>query len=191
MSRWVTKVLFLFLAFLLPTAIFIFLKSFGKNEFEVPALFNDSGPRPADCNSFRYTFPYSVQDSVLSELKWDNQDSITLVIFDDSIPENRHQKSVQVKRILSEFQSENFHIIRVAELSDQGPIKSLNDKVMNLELRHESFLIFKNCIFLLQGIDNAVLVDSKRRIRGQYNLNDLEDADRLIMQEMNILFKRY
>lgn len=189
--KWLTKVLFLFLALLLPTAIFIFLKSFGKNEFVVPALFNDTVVAPHDCSSFVYTTPYSIRDSVLSELAWDSLNSMTLVVFLDSIPENQHQASLQIKRLLAEFQSEDFGIVTLAEKGQVSVTNSSFGPVKDLELPSESFLVLRNCIFLLHGLDNAVLVDSKRMIRGQYNMNDLDDADRLIMQEMNILFKRY
>jgi hypothetical protein len=37
---------------------------------------------------------------------------------------------------------------------------------------------------------DAVLVDSKRRIRGQYDLKDRDEVDRLIT-EVAIIFKQY
>ena len=59
------KALFLFLALALPICIFVFLKMFGRNEFDVPLLY-DKGvlQKPAECNVV-YNEPYTIADSIM------------------------------------------------------------------------------------------------------------------------------
>ena len=187
------KVLILFLALLLPVAVFVFLKSFGKNEFAVEPLFQSEVESPLACKSFTYNAPYTISDSVLAELGWKSADSIMLVVFDDKIKANQHIKFAQIERIQKEFVSENLSILYVVE-NENGEFEwlgSVPTPVKVNELPHNSFATIRNCIFLLKESDNAVIIDSKKRIRGQYNLNSLEDADRLFVHELNILFNRY
>lgn len=185
------KVLFLFLALLLPVIIFIFLKYFGKNEFDVAPLFQDSIKSPEDCKYYQYAVPYTIPDSILSKLDWNNSDSITILIFDDGIPEKQHKKILQIERIFTEFSAEKFHILYVVEKDGSERIEPSNEKVKVSEIPHGSFVMVRNCIFLLKESDNTIIIDFRKRIRGQYNIDEIEDADRLVMQEMNILFKRY
>jgi hypothetical protein len=66
-----------------------------------------------------------------------------------------------------------------------------SDRLATLSLSEAEFLRIRNCIFLLDDKNDAVIIDRQKRIRGQYTLTKRDDADRMIMQEMNILFKRY
>jgi hypothetical protein len=190
MSRF-KKVFFLFLALGLPIAVFVFLKLFGKNEFAVIPLFQDSVESPAGCNSFTYQTPYTIPDSILTELGWSSSDSIMLVVFDDKIKEKRYLKHSQIQRIQEEFSSEKFSIVCIVENGEAQWLASLPNPVKIYELPHDAFSTFRNCIFLLSESDDAVVIDSKKRIRGQYNLDSMEDGDRLVVHEMNILFNNY
>lgn len=159
------KILFLFLALMLPVVVFLFLKGFGNNQFDVAPLFQEAVERPVGCDSTEYVFPYTVSDSVLSAISWSKVDSLTLVLYDNEIAEDG-KVSTQAERIRTEFPDTKLKLISNTDVN------------------------FKNCAFLLKASDNAVLIDSKKRIRGQYNLNDLDEADRLIM-EIKILLKLY
>jgi hypothetical protein len=159
------KLLLLFLALLLPVVIFLFLKGFGSNQFDVPPLFQDVVDNPVGCDSTEYVFPYKINDSVLADISWRNSDSLTLVVYNDSTI-GGGKISNQVDRIRTEFPKEKLNLINNTNQT------------------------FRNCAFLLKASDNVVLIDSKKRIRGQYNLNDLDEADRLIM-EVKILLKLY
>ena len=160
------KILFLFLALLLPVVVFLFLKGFGKNEFNVPPMFQDVIESPEDCTSFEYITPYIISDSIMSRLSWSKHDSLTLIVFNDTSEEASNKKLVQIDRLRVEFPTEKLNVVTSTEV------------------------MFKSCIFLLKATDNAVMMDSKRRIRGQYNLTDLDEADRLIM-EVKIILKEY
>jgi len=187
------KSLFLFLALLLPIIVFVFLKFFGKNEFGVKPLFQDAIDAPAACASFAYTAPYTISDSTLQRLNWNSTDSVTLIIFDDKNPENRIKKHGQIERIIREFETERLNILCLIDSGESKWLSNIQErlKVKVVELSAERLAKTKSCVFLLNESDNAVIVDSKKGIRGQYNLHDLEDADRLFVHELNIIFKRY
>ena len=48
----------------------------------------------------------------------------------------------------------------------------------------------KSCVFLLSGLNNLVLVDREGNIRGQYQLGNLDEEDRLLV-ETTIILKKY
>ena len=175
----------------LPIAVFIFLKLFGKNEFAVTPLFQDSIQNPTGCNSFTYQAPYTIPDSMLTKLDWNRSDSIMLVVFDDKIKEERHIKFGQIQRIREEFDSEKFSIWCIVEKGEAKWLSTFSYPIKIYELSHDAFTTTRNCIFLLPESDDAVIIDSKKRIRGQYDLDSMEDGDRLVVHEMNILFRRY
>lgn len=183
------KILFLFLALLLPVLIFLFLKSFGKNEFDVPVLFADSVTIPVGCKSYFYKAPYVIPDSVLQDISWSENDSLTIVVFEDGNKVNQNERKIHVTRIFTEFKTELLHVVHIysnATVSDRKV-----DRLTTISLMEDEFFRVRNCIFLLSSESDAVIIDRKKRIRGQYNLSKREDADRMIMEEMNILFKRY
>lgn len=183
------KLLFLFLALLLPVLIFLFLRSFGKNEFNVPVLFADSVSAPVACKQYTYKVPYLIPDSVLQKIAWNPQDSLTIVVFEDNQTEKRHERNIHVGRVFAEFKTEPLQVIRLH--NNQTKIDLKQARLTNVSLLEGDFKTLHDCIFLLIPDNDAVIIDRNKRIRGQYNLTEREDADRMIMQEMNILFKRY
>lgn len=183
------KIVFLFLALMLPVLIFLFLKSFGKNEFDVPVLFTDSVTVPVACNSYSYNVPYVIADSVLQRISWNKNDSLTILVFDDGDNANRHERRIHVTRVFAEFKTEPLHVVHIYTTATATDVKT--DRLIELSLSAEDLLRIRNCVFLLSPENDAVIIDRHKRIRGQYNLTKRDDADRMIMQEMNILFKRY
>lgn len=160
------KILFLFLALLLPVAVFLFLKGFGKNQFDVPMLFQGQVERPADCAGFEYATPYAVSDTLVTKLGWKETDSVTIVFFDDASIESTKKITSQKNRLRTEFSKEKLGFMLTSDV------------------------VLKRCVFLMKKTDNAALLDSKKRIRGQYDLTDFDEADRLIM-ELKIILKNY
>ena len=75
------KPILLFLALLFPVCIFLFLKFFGKNEFDVPALYQQEEPIvPAGCD-YSYQIPYRIADSLKMSLSRSGIKQIYLVNF--------------------------------------------------------------------------------------------------------------
>lgn len=160
-----TKALFLFLALILPVCIFLFLKFFGRNEFEVQPLFVDTPPSSGS-NCLPVAAPYVVHDSVMSQLQVEN-DSVVVIVFTD---EANTIASNHVKRIREEVSGLPLNLLTFSP--------------------SERHLSWKNCVFFLDDSKDIVVVDRRGRIRGQYISTDREDVDRLLT-ELTIILKRY
>ena len=160
-----TKALFLFLALILPICIFLFLKFFGRNEFDVKPLFWDYPP-VADSSCPEVVVPYVVHDSIRSQLAFGN-DSLVVIAFND---ETDIDAANQFKRIKDE--TANLHI---GLLTLSGS---------------ERHLFWKNCVLFLKRPADMAVVDRRGRLRGQYILADREDVDRFLT-EVSIILKRY
>ncbi|HRG11297.1 MAG TPA: hypothetical protein PLJ08_22175, partial [Cyclobacteriaceae bacterium] len=91
MSR---KFIYLFLALLLPGLIFVFLRKYGKNEFNIPVYY-ETGVTDAPAACGYYPTPYRVVDSILQVIHTANKP--ILVVADSS---------TDVKRNLSRLKSE-------------------------------------------------------------------------------------
>jgi hypothetical protein len=159
----VKKVIFLFLALLLPVFVFLFLKFFGKNEFAVQPLYTEVSPEiQQGCSAV--AIPYHVPDSMMRKLTADN-DSLVLVWFGKlSLAGNK-----QYNRI------EAFYA---------------KDPVNQLILEDASADEIMKCVFFLKPPFDVVLLDINGTIRGQYKSNDREDIDRLKI-EIDIILKKY
>src|SRR5690606_28323379 len=76
-----TKAILLIIALLLPAAAFVFLKYFGKNQFDVNPLYQESLGDLAEQCPGQYSVPYVVPDTVLARLNFSTQPSLTIVAF--------------------------------------------------------------------------------------------------------------
>jgi hypothetical protein len=157
------KNILLFLALLLPGLIFVMLKMFGKNQFDVEPLYQTTAPDlPGRCANV--TLPYGIPDSVMTKLSFD-ADSLVCIHFNSSSGE----ANAQLQRAVDAF------------VSDPVKITSSNS------LTHDSW---KECIFFLKEPFDVVVVDRRGKIRGQYVASDREEIDRMIT-EITILLKKY
>jgi hypothetical protein len=73
------KTIFLAIAFILPIIVFVFLKMFGKNEFEIPVFHKDKVDTIGGCD-YKYSAPYVLPDTILSSMG-SKQSDATLVLF--------------------------------------------------------------------------------------------------------------
>lgn len=161
-----TKLIFLTLALLLPVAIFVFLKLFGKNEFDVPVMHQEGTiDAPADCN-FAYATPYHVPDSIIRNLQLKKTDSLYVLYFDPTL-------STPMNRISVEFKWAPVTVVAPSSFADGTDLARLKD-----------------CVFLMQAPNSVTLLDHKNRIRGYYDGSDRDEVDRLIV-EMKIILKQY
>jgi hypothetical protein len=160
------KILFLFLALLLPICVFLFLKIFGKNEFAVQPLFQDTIPEGfTRCAPIK--LPYKLELEILQQLVTPG-DSLGLIYFKKDNPSRESEN--QLTRIGKEFEKDNVKLTVAADgtASDQS----------------------KECTFLLKAPYDLVLIDRKGVIRGQYVSHDRDEMDRLIT-EVDIILKKY
>ena len=155
------QIILLSIALLMPVAVFLFLKGFGRNEFIVPAMFTDSLPSRSVACAEEITLPYAISKTEL-ENAGISADSLACVYF------NAQADKDLLARVRNEYTG---YPIRFYDGAQMNPQK-------------------KECVFLLQEPFDVALVDSKGRIRGQYNSGKRDEIDRLIT-EIAIIFKKY
>lgn len=156
------KYLVLVLAFILPALVFLFLKKFGKNEFEVAPLYRDALPaRAAGCPPVEQA-PYRIPLTVLRSLGWSESVHLTLFSFgaDDR----------QLNRITGAFGRDEINVVKVT-------------------IAHDSLGMWSGCYLFNTEQKPLLLVDQERQIRGHY-FNTREDVDRLLT-EATIILRKY
>jgi len=158
----------LFLALLLPALIFVFLKLFGKNEFDVAPLFQTEQPvAVAGCGEV--VLPYNMNADIVKEVLSD-RNSLALVWFmKDSVSSSK--AATELGQVRTELARDPVSIIAIGT-------------------GDERFNDWYACRFLMRAPLDAVLVDKSGGIRGQYELSDRDEADRL-RTEITILLKKY
>ncbi|MBX2916549.1 MAG: hypothetical protein KF856_14865 [Cyclobacteriaceae bacterium] len=149
MSR---KVIYLFLALLLPGIIFVFLRKFGKNEFNIPVYYQTGVEDPGACGT--YPVPYRVPDSVMQVIRNDNKP--VLVVVDTT---------AEVKRNLTRLRNE---LNDSFSISYPGP--------------NNAWALWQDCVFIMRKPWIAVLIDTQGQIRGYYAPSTREEADRLLVE---------
>ncbi len=158
------KVVLLLLALLVPTAIFIFLKRYGRNEFTIPVYYEQSVAEiPTACGP-NYQAPYRVAEAALRSLGW--QGNASLIVADTS---QEVQKGL--RRLREEF--------------DEASVQFISPSMAEVELDK-----FYTCSVFLQKPWTAILLDDQRRIRGYYAPGTREEIDRLTV-EIKILLNQY
>jgi len=162
------KLIYLFLALLLPGLIFLFLKKFGKNEFAIPTFYQHGVDSLNAICGTRYAEPYQLPDSVLQKTGWEGRPA-SIFLFQKEVLANK-----EFKRIMDSFDRKEFQVVEV-DLQKM-------DKVLSTR--------WSSCVFMVRAPRNVVLVDSEKKIRGYYAIGSREEADRLIL-EMEILLKKY
>ena len=164
------KSIYLVVALLFPILIFLFLKFFGRNEFEVLPLYQEAADAfPSDCG-IQYSAPYTIPDSLKHYPDFSSEAKLHLWIFADKNNEEKLRKNV---RRLGEEMAQGHAPISVIWIQ--------KDSIDNFDL-------LKKCVLLLQDDQSIALTDQMQRIRGQYDGATRKDTDRLIV-ELEIIFK--
>jgi len=162
------KIIYLFLALLLPGLIFLFLKKFGKNEFAIPTYYQRGVDSLNAICGTRYVQPYQLPDSVLQKAGWAGRPA-ALFLFQKEVLGNK-----EFKRMLDSFDQNEFQVVEL-DLQRMG---------------EAPFNRWSSCVFMVHAPRNVVLVDGEKKIRGYYAIGSREEADRLIL-EIEILLKKY
>ncbi|MCK6617732.1 MAG: hypothetical protein L6Q51_08810 [Cyclobacteriaceae bacterium] len=137
-SRKFLKYIVLALAFVIPGFVFFFLKKFGKNEFEVPPLYQDGPPmQVTGCPPLKAE-AYSISETILDSLNGFGSSLLVLYAF--------MQDDQQLKRV-----KESFNAHEVA--------------LVNIMTNHKNLA---RCYLFVTEQKPLVLVDQDRRIRGHY-----------------------
>lgn len=160
------KIIFLFLALLLPICVFLFLRIFGKNEFRVEPLFQNDKEKIQRDGCETITFPYRIPTEVLKTILPAN-DSLALICF-DLLDEDSKREFPKLK---DEFSKDPVHVL----ITEPGS---------------EAQSSWYKCVFLMTQPADMVLIDARGTIRGQYESSDRDEIDRL-KTEVAIILKKY
>lgn len=161
------KGFYLAIALCLPVFIFMFLRFFGKNQFNIPVYYqNGVADIASECGG-DYTKSYYVPDSVIGLAGQGESTRATLVLLDSS-----PQLETNLKRLWNDFEKSEVAILNLENYSPQRLLK------------------WKRCVLMLEEPWTVVLVDEQKRIRGYYNPVSLEETDRMLV-ELKILLKKY
>jgi hypothetical protein len=171
------KSIYLFLALLLPGLVFIFLKLFGVNRFDVKVYYQSNVDSLNRICSTHYPEPYVLPDSVLEKVNWKGTE-LTLFLFND---QHGQDKQDGHDNLGTEFN-------RIADTFSETEFRTA--KIDGRDLPAGVFARWTSCVFFIAVPWNVVLVDPEKRIRGYYAVNSREEVDRLIL-EMKIILKKY
>lgn len=161
------KGFYLAIALFLPVFIFMFLRFFGKNQFDIPVYFQNGVADIAKECGGDYTKPYHVPDSVMGLARQEESTRATLIVLDSS-----SQLTTNLKRLWNDFEKDEVAILNLENYSSHRLAK------------------WKQCVLMAEESWTVVLVDDDKRIRGYYNPVSLEETDRMLV-ELKILLKKY
>jgi hypothetical protein len=177
MQKIALKWIVLTAALVIPVVVLLFLKIFGKNEFEVKPLFEDSIPaRPAYCPA-EVQIPYKLPSAVLTRFGLVGE--APLVLYYIGKPGRNF-----LQRLSGAFSEKEVKLVVIADDNTESvPASS------RIVMPKDSILFYNTCYFFLPEQKYAVLVDSTARIRGYYG-STREETDKLLM-EVSIILKKY
>jgi len=173
------KILFLIAALIIPSMVYIFLRGFGDNKFEIPVYYS-KGVKIEGCG-------VNSDSTHLVKFEHYKLEGSQLFYFPQWV--NSKEFYRQCKRIQNKPYNVTFIAISDTTLQNElGNTLVVADKAYLYKIANCG-LVFGQEVAITSPIYNQlVLVDAKKRIRGYYDGADLEDMDRLDV-ELDILRK--
>lgn len=166
------KIFILIAVLLSPVLIFLFLKKFGDNRFDLPVYYADGVPL-SRCNAT--DVPYKFTSTYLKN----NMIKLPALFFVPGNDANDYYADVQ--NVLDKYPAINVYAIVSGE-----PAKEYKN-IFPLSFTQEAFLNFINCHLIL-GEDHwlsnpipykYVLIDKDAIIRGYFNCTEFKEIERL------------
>ena len=178
---------FLFLLLAIPVLIYLFLKLFGSNTFQIPEYYSE-GIHSELCGiSTNQSFQISIHDTLSTSNNFN--DKIMLFFVHSDLNENLTKMAKELERIILSQSSSGITVIGLRDSISQFP---LFDGVSYITLSRKNLGEFINCNLLVfqeepdTPYHYIVMVDANRRIRGYYNGSKFDEYDRLAA-ELDIL----
>lgn len=195
------KSIFLVLTLAIPVSIFLFLKFFGSNTFEVPVLFEHGIPGCSSTNSPHKVPEFEYIGETEKNLNSKMLDGFLVFgILSGDVEDSRKRVNelIRIQDAFYEVGSPRFVLLingetigyeSIKELATEHGLQNTNYTIANMP--NDSLVDFCRCGLAIADdknieLDNLVLVDPERNIRGIYNLFELEQTDQLIL-ELKIL----
>lgn len=194
------KILILTSILLTPAAIYIFLQSFGQNEFDLPLFSEEGNNGDPDPRVFSFEELY---DSDGIKVDQDSFASDIVVLEFISSQSDQKKRDFQIKRISDIFRDEkSVRILRIFVGENHAgsvALGSANQLSGNISLLYAGDIEISKMIPYVFSTDESpgssteydkmILLDNQKRIRGSYSVYDFEEIDRLIL-EVKILLKK-
>jgi len=200
------KSFFLLATLVIPATVFIFLKFFGTNTFEVHYLFEEGIPDcPNSSSPHRVPdFEYIGETEKIMTSKTCDGFMIYAVLNGSDLEENMELlvELVRIQDAFFEVGAPDFFLFvngnkdRIQELRQlciESGLGKENTTIAFME--NDKLMDFLKCGIALSDeetmdFENLVLIDPDRRIRGIYHSNDVEQTDQLIL-ELKILRQKF
>lgn len=170
------KLSYLFLALLVPSLIFIFLKFAGKNKFDVPVYFEQGVAevaehcvRPSGTPRSQETGAYHLPDSLWLDNGLIRKEANVFIFPARGI-------DTRVVQAALDDELGNGSVLVVDANSIVADSLELNN--------------CRRCVFMVKEPTQAVLADGAGRIRGYYDLHARDEMDRMRV-EIKIVLQRY
>lgn len=175
------KFIILFLALLLPVCIFVFLKLFGKNEFDIPIYYqSQTAIDSTACEGIKA--PYRIKPVTLKDT---GQKAITInfgaaasVVF--TTTDSLLSKNIlrQLNRVQDRLLKGTAELMIIRPTDNIEPLEGWKQFVMG----KDEFKQWQQCGLLSSDHNKFVLIDENQNIRGYYSSDDIEEVDRLIVE---------
>ena len=174
------KVMIMISVLLAPIFVFLFLKEYGDNKFELPVYYPDGNPI-TECDR------RDGQHKLTKEIVITNNLKLPALFY---LPtEEQSEYYSDLYNVLSKYPDVKIRAL----LKTEGSVVA-QDGIQSVRLGSVEYDKFINCELVLgedhwlkEPInDKYVLIDSQRRIRGYYEVDNLDDIERLDV-ELDIL----
>jgi protein SCO1/2 len=180
----------LFTALLLPVLIFVFLKMFGENQFDIP-VFNYS-ELTSQINCDEVTLPHTVEH-IQGTLEFENSISAVKIyhVMADGINTTELKNLMVAKDRLT---GSDVSIHSIAKKDSTNAIVDLKTtyQVAGIwelgEMPSDDLNDYINCQLIITEGESLVLVDADGIIRGYYFGEDEKEIDRLIVESKIMLY---
>ncbi len=173
------KVLFLIAALIIPSLVYVFLRGFGNNKFEIPVYYSE-GIKIEGCSS-------DVDKAHLVNFENYELEGAQLFYFPQWVDNEAFYQ--QCKRIQKKPYHVSFTAIADTTLQSKlGNTLVVSDEAHLYNIANCSLVLGQEIAITSPMYNKLVLVDAQKRIRGYYDGADLEDMDRLDI-ELDILSK--
>ncbi|WP_109832295.1 hypothetical protein [Reichenbachiella versicolor] len=163
----------------LPVGIYLFLQMFGENKFAIPVYYQGT----IEGENEPCEYPNQTQYKVPNFL---NQLDSGVLVY--GMLENRVSQTLMmnIQSFLTQSWKDRVHILLLytdSTVIEQNVVEStywLNDSLNSVA----------RCALVLsdkKGDSTFVLCDTERRVRGYYDISDLEELDRLVIETRILL----
>ena len=184
------KISILFTALILPVLVFVFLKMFGKNQFDIPVFNHTEMSDKVNCDDI--DLPHTVKEIEGALEPMISMSTANIFhVMPDGINIDELRKLMVAKDRLT---GNDVTIHSIAVLDSLNNIKELKRAyqiggIWELhEMLKDQLITNISCQLMITGNESIVLVDVAGRIRGYYDGEDKEEIDRLILESKILLY---